>query len=97
MISINSKPTRPTDWKENLCVEDEQRLNELLESIRRHRCAYKSAENVQIAQIWCAMIEQQKMINKLEARLSYIERVLDKLFRGHEDEKEALLKNLTRF
>ncbi len=85
------------DWKENLSAEAEQDLNMLLEATRKHRCAYKSAENVQVAQVWCAMIEQQRMIAKLEQRVAYIERVLDKMFKGHDDEKEALLKGLLRF
>jgi hypothetical protein len=97
MITINGKPERPTDWKENLCVEDEKTLNELLDAIKRHRCAYKSAENVQVAQVWCAMIEQQKMINKIEARVAYIERILNKLFVGHEEERDTLLRGLTKF
>lgn len=85
------------DWKENLSAEAEQELNTLLEAVRKHRCAYKAAENVQVAQVWCALIEQMRMINKLEQRVSYIERILDKLFKGHSDEKEALLKDLLKF
>jgi 23S rRNA maturation-related 3'-5' exoribonuclease YhaM len=97
MISINGKPERSTDWKDNLCVEDEQRLNTLLDSIKRHRCAYKASENVQVAQVWCAMIEFMKMADKLDQRVAYIERTLDRLFRGHSEEKAALLKDLTKF
>lgn len=85
------------DWKENLSVEAEQELNTLLESTRKHRCAYKASDNVQIAQVWCALIEQMRMIDKLEKRVAYVERVLDKLFKGHDDEKDALLKGLLRF
>jgi hypothetical protein len=85
------------DWKENLSVEAEQDLNMLLEATRKHRCAYKASENVQVAQVWCALIEQMRMLNKLEARVAYIEKVLDKLFKGHQEEKDALLKGLLRF
>jgi len=85
------------DWKENLSAEAEQDLNLLLEATRKHRCAYKSSENVQVAQVWCALIEQMRMLNKLEQRVAYIEKVLDKLFKGHQEEKDALLKGLLRF
>ena len=85
------------DWKENLSAEAEQDLNLLLEAVRKHRCAYKSAENVQVAQVWCALIEQMRMINKLEQRVTYIERVLDKLFKGHSEEREKLLEGLFKF
>ncbi len=96
MITVNSKPNRPSDWKEYLCVEDEQRLNQLLDSTKRNRCAYMSAEDAQIAQVWCAMIEQMRMINKLEQRVAYIERILDRLFKGHDEEKKALLEGIVR-
>ncbi|MBN2095539.1 MAG: hypothetical protein JW727_05810 [Candidatus Aenigmarchaeota archaeon] len=85
------------DWKENLSAEAEQSLNLLLEATRKHRCAYKSAENIQIAQVWCALVEQMRMVDKLEQRVAYIERILDSMFKGHTNEREALLKGLTRF
>jgi len=94
-MDINGK--EKADWKENLSAEAEQELNMLLEATRKHRCAYKSSDNVQIAQVWCALIESMRMMNKLEQRVSYVERVLDKLFKGHDEEKDALLKGLLRF
>ncbi|MBN2095115.1 MAG: hypothetical protein JW727_03645 [Candidatus Aenigmarchaeota archaeon] len=97
MITANPKENRASDWKDHLCVEDEQKLNELLEAARRHRCAYHSSDNVQVAQVWCALIEMMKMVNKLEARVSYIERVLNHLFEGHQGEKEKLLSGLLKF
>lgn len=93
----NGNEREKCDWKECLPVEDEAKLNELLEATRRHRCAYKSAENVQIAQIWCAMIETMKMVDKLDQRVAYIERVLDRLFRGYEGERGKLLEGLLKF
>lgn len=88
---------KDSDWKENLSAESEQELNALLEATRKHRCAYNGAENVQIAQVWCAMVEMLKMMNKLEERVAYIERVMDRLFRGYEGERDQLLKGLLKF
>lgn len=85
------------DWKENLSSEAEQELNLLLEATRKHRCAYKASENVQVAQVWCALIEMMRMMDKLDKRVAYIERIMDKMFKGHEEEKDALLKGLLRF
>jgi hypothetical protein len=85
------------DWKENLSAESEQELNVLLEATRKHRCAYKAADNVQVAQVWCAMVEVVRMMNKLEQRVAYMERVFDKLFRGYEGERDQLLKGLLKF
>jgi hypothetical protein len=86
-----------SDWKENLSAEAEQNLNLLIEATRKHRCAYKASENVQVAQVWCALIEMMKMMDNLDKRVAYIERVLDRMFKGHDKEKDALLKGLLKF
>jgi hypothetical protein len=88
---------KKTDWKENLSIEAEQELNQLLERVKKHRCAYRSAENVQIAQLWCALIEIVRMIKELDGRLSRIEKLLDKVFRSYEEDKDKLIKSLLRF
>lgn len=95
MIELTGKGKE--DWKENLSVEAEQELNELLESVRKYRCAYKDAENVQIAQMWCGIIEMMRKNNKLEQRIGYIETVLNKLFRGYDEERDKLVKSLLKF
>ncbi|OYT42962.1 MAG: hypothetical protein B6U88_02360 [Candidatus Aenigmarchaeota archaeon ex4484_56] len=93
MLGVSDK----RDWKENLSVEAEKELNEILESVKKHRCAYKSADNVQVAQLWCATIELKRLINKLDMRLEYIENILNKLFRGYDEEKDKLVKSLLKF
>jgi hypothetical protein len=97
MFGNTGKDREAADWKEYLPVEDEAKLNELLEATRRHRCAYKGSDNIQVAQVWCALIEMMKMMNKIEQRVAYIERVLDRLFRGYEGERNKLLDGLLKF
>lgn len=62
------------DWKECLAEEDQQVLAGLFEKARRHKCAYCSAEDVKVAQLWCALVEmkkemdeQAKLVNKAAA------------------------------
>jgi len=88
---------KKTDWKENLSIEAEQELNQLLEKVKKHRCAYRSAENVQIAQLWCGLIEIVRMIKNLESRLGRMEKILDKTFRSYEEERDKLIKSLLKF
>ena len=95
MLELNGKSK--SDWKENLCIEAEQELNELLESVKSHRCAYKDADNVQIAQMWCALVETKRTINKLDQRLKYVETVFGGLFKVREEEREKLVKSLLKF
>ncbi len=93
-LGMNGKKA---DWKECLSAESEQELNELLESIRKHKCAYRNAENVQVAQVWCGLVEMKRAMNKLEDRLEYIEKVLGGMFTTHNEEKDKLIKSLVRF
>jgi len=88
---------KKADWRENLSIEAEQELNQILEAVKKHRCAYKDAENVQIAQLWCGLIEIKRMINKLNDRLGYIETVLNALFKARDEERDKLMKSLMKF
>lgn len=88
---------KKSDWKECLSIEAEQELNQILETVKKHRCAYKDAENVQIAQLWCGLIEIKKIVGKLDQRLGYIETVLNGLFKSRDEERDKLVKSLMKF
>ena len=88
---------KKADWKECLSAESEQELNELLESIRKHRCAYRTSDNVQVAQVWCGLVEMKRILNKMENRLDHIEKVLGGMFTTYNDEKDKLIKSLVKF
>ncbi len=61
------------EWKTLLGKEDEERLNELIKSAAKHREAYSKAENIKIAQLWCALLEMRKQQEELELRLARLE------------------------
>lgn len=96
MLELN-RSGKKEDWKESLSIEAEQELNQILEAVKKHRCAYKEAENVQVAQLWCGLIEIKRIIGKLDERLSYIETVLNGLFKTRDEEKDKLVKSLMKF
>ena len=64
-----------TDWKTLLGKEDEEKLNELIKSAAKHREAYSKAENIKMAQLWCALLEMRKQQEELELRLARLEDV----------------------
>lgn len=64
------------NWKALLNPEDEQRLNGLLEQIKKNRAAYLSADDVKLAQLWCALIESNKQNVTYDARLRRLEFIL---------------------
>lgn len=61
------------EWKTLLGSEDEEKLNEIIKSTAKHREAYSKAENIKIAQMWCALLEMRKQQDELEARLMRLE------------------------
>jgi len=88
------------DWKSYLSIEDERELNKLLEKTAKHRGAYKNADEVKIAQLWCALIELRKENLILQKKLRNIEELFDaiieKLQRQEKRDKE-LIRSLEQF
>ena len=88
------------DWKQFLSAEDEERLNEVLRKVAKYRGAYKNADDVKVAQLWCTILEMRKESLILQSKLRKIEEVFDAMFekvRKQEREREALAKSLERF
>jgi len=48
------------DWKECLTAEDQVIVAELLDRVKKHKCAYLCADDVKVAQLWCALLEMKK-------------------------------------
>ncbi|RKY71618.1 MAG: hypothetical protein DRP97_01790 [Candidatus Latescibacterota bacterium] len=61
------------DWKEFLCGNAQVELAELIERSKQHRCAYMQADDVKVAQVWCALTEVSRQLKKVEERLSKAE------------------------
>ena len=61
------------EWKNLLGSEDEEKLNELIRGVAKHREAYSKAENIKIAQLWCALLELKRQQEEIEARLTRLE------------------------
>ncbi len=56
---------RKSDWKDCLDAESKEIIKKLIESAEKHRCAWIRADDVRIAQLWCALIEMKKEMEKL--------------------------------
>lgn len=88
------------DWKQFLSIEDEENLNEFLKRVMKYRGAYKNAEEVKMAQIWCAILELKKENLMLKRKLDSVDSFLDLLnehAKRKDKEKEDLLKSLDKF
>ena len=57
------------DWKEFLCGNAQVELAELIERAKQHKCAYGQADDVKVAQVWCALVEVSRQVKAIEERL----------------------------
>ncbi len=88
------------DWKEFLTTEDEEELNNILKRISKYRGAYKNADDIKLAQLWCSILELRKENLILKKKLARIEEVFENMFsKVFEQEKERrdLAKSLENF
>lgn len=88
------------DWKQLLQAEDESRLNDFLRKLTKYRGAYKNAEDVKSAQLWCALLELSKENAILQRRLKDFEDVFEGMFekmKKRDEERKELAKSLERF
>lgn len=84
------------DWKDFLSEDSRAILAELLDSIKKHRGAYTRAEDVKVAQLWCALVEMKKefkettkMIEKLQEPFKAIVAI------GEAEKRKAIEKLIT--
>lgn len=79
------------DWKEFLCDKAGVELAELIERSKKHRCAYMQADDVKVAQLWCALTEVYVQLKHVEERLGKIENAVKGVVGlGEIAKKEAL-------
>ena len=53
-------------WQESLPKKPRESLENLLKETEQHEASYMSAENPSVGQIWVAMAEMNKRVEKLE-------------------------------
>jgi len=61
------------DWKELLCGNAQVELAELIERAKQHKCAYMQADDVKVAQVWCAMTELSRQLKSIDERVQKTE------------------------
>jgi len=64
-----TKTQEKTDWTHFLSAEAANLLRSVLEAAYKHREAYFKADDIKNAQLWSALIEQQREIAELRAKI----------------------------
>jgi D-serine deaminase-like pyridoxal phosphate-dependent protein len=82
------------DWKECLSEEDKKVLEELIATTKRHRCAYLQADDVKVAQLWCALVEMRKELDNTKKLLGKIEEPFRAIVEVGEAEKRKAIEKI---
>lgn len=80
------------DWKEFLCEDGQVELCELLERAKKHRCAYMQADDVKVAQLWCALTEVAKELKETKAKLARVENSIKAIAKMGDAAKREMLR-----
>ncbi|MBL7169976.1 MAG: hypothetical protein ISS48_03080 [Candidatus Aenigmarchaeota archaeon] len=81
------------DWKELLCGNAQVELAELIERAKQHKCAYMQADDVKIAQVWCAMTEVSRQMKAIEEKVARSEIALKAIAEMGEIAKRQALRD----
>ncbi|MBI1978548.1 MAG: hypothetical protein HYS62_00625 [Candidatus Aenigmarchaeota archaeon] len=87
---------RKEDWKNNLDDESKQLLSEVLDSTKKHRYAYNSADDVKIAQLWTALVELKKELNRTNELLGKLQEPWKAIVSVGEEEKRKTVEKLVQ-
>ena len=88
------------DWKQFLNADDEENLNIVLKKAMKYRSAYKNADDIKLAQLWCAVLELSKQNMLLQKRLGRIEDAFNAMTEkigAAEQDRKKLIDSLERF
>lgn len=84
------------DWKEFLDDESKALLFEIFDKSKRHQGAYLEAEDVKIAQLWAAVIELKKELDKVKETTNVIAEPFRAIVAIGEAEKRKTIGRLVR-
>jgi hypothetical protein len=84
------------DWKELLSESDQEILAQLLDSTKKHKCAFMHAEDVKVAQLWCALVEMRKEMDKLGELVGKVEEPFTAIVEMGEVEKRKTIDRMVR-
>ena len=84
------------EWKALLGSQDEEKLNALIRDIIKYREAYSKADNVKMAQLWCALLDMKKQQEQIDTRLARLEDVF-RLAGERVRETQAVKESLDKF
>lgn len=87
---------KKADWKENLNDEDKPVLQDILNSTKKHRYAYTNADDVKVAQLWTALIEMKKELDKTNEMLGNLKKPWEAIVSVGEEKKRETIEKMVQ-
>jgi hypothetical protein len=84
------------DWKDLLSRDAQQILAELFEKTKDHKGAYLNADDVKIAQLWCALAEVMKECARVKEQVAMVTGPFKGIVEVGEVEKKKAIERIVR-
>lgn len=82
------------DWKESLSDEAKETLANMFDQTRKYKYAYSAADDVKVAQVWCALIEMKKELDEIKRNLGIVQEPFKAIIAAGEAEKKKTIERL---
>jgi len=82
------------DWKDNLNDDAHVILSDIIDSTKKHRCAYSSSDDVKTAQLWTALVEMKKQLDETTCLLKKVEMPFRAIIEIGEEEKKKTIEKI---
>lgn len=92
----NDTMAKSEDWKDYLTPEARAILADTLNSVKRHKSAYMQAEDVKIAQLWCALVELRKKLDEMQKHQLKVEEPFRAIVEVGNIEKRKTIERIIR-
>lgn len=84
------------DWKDYLAPDAKKLLADALASAKMHKGAYMQADDVKVAQLWCAIVELKKQLDSMQRVQMNLEEPFKAIVEVGEAEKKKAIERMLR-
>jgi len=82
------------DWKDCLREDEKETLQKLLDGTKKFKCAFSKADDVKVAQLWCALLEIKREIDEIKGMLAKVEEPFKTIVEIGDMEKRRVIERI---
>ncbi|MCJ7450411.1 MAG: hypothetical protein MUP58_01585 [Candidatus Nanohaloarchaeota archaeon QJJ-9] len=96
-MGLIGKAFSDEEWREHLDEEVARKIEKILNRIKPFKEAYKKSRHESVAQLWVALAEIYRDVERIDRRLDRIERYFEKDKEERDEELEDLAGSLENY